>query len=142
MEGALVNGLIHGNTKQTTSSHRLASSEGLLIIDMPKSAFAPLMQCAYLHSLGAYFFSSASDGTATPANVGAPLTKHFHCTLPFTIGLAASGAGNPVGLVTEPVNGTNSNLPPPAAGVVVMVIAPVEGAISITLILLVAPLQA
>ena len=85
--------------------------------------------------------SSASDGTATPANVDAPFTKHFHCTLPLTMGLAASGAGRVVGLATAPVNGTNSNLPPPAAGVVVMVIAPVVGAISIVLILLVAPLH-
>ena len=76
-----------------------------------------------------------------PANVDAPLDKHFHWTLPLTMGLTASGPGNAVGLDTEPAKGTSSNLPPPAAGVVVMVITPVAGAISMELILLVAPLH-
>ena len=76
-----------------------------------------------------------------PANVDAPLDKHFHWTLPLTMGLTASGPGNAVGLAIEPVKGTSSNFPPPAAGVVVMVIAPEVGAISMELILLVAPLH-
>jgi hypothetical protein len=142
VEGALVNGFSHGSIKQTTRSRRFANSDGLLKICIARFSCTTRFRKPYLHSLGAYFLSSASDGTATPANVAAPLDKHFHCTLPLTIGLAASGTGNATGLATGPVKGTNTNLPPPAAGVVVMVIAPVAGATSITLMLLVAPLHA
>ena len=76
-----------------------------------------------------------------PVKVEAPFTRHFHCTFPFAMGLAELGAGSAAGEANAPVNGTKSNLPAPAAGAVVMVIAPVAGSISIELMLLVAPLQ-